>query len=189
MYLLQTLSWTSFCAFTRGHRRKFNYSLNIPDPSRTERMKFPFRFVPILFSLIVSLTMSCIVAGISAFSALSFSEVFFTSWMMAWGKSWPVAFPILLTVVPIARKLVIVLSDPTSRFEPIVFSLFVSIMMTFVVSGVSTYSVISFSEHFVTSWMSAWVMSWIVSFPIQLIVIPMARKIVSVLSEPSEVKR
>ena len=145
--------------------------------------------MPVLFSLIVSLTMSCIVAGISAFNALSFSEAFLTSGMIAWGKSWPIAFPILLTVVPMARKLVSVLSDPTSRFEPIVFSLFVSIMMTFVVSGVSTYSVISFSEHFVTSWMSAWVKSWIVSFPLQLIVIPTARKLVSVLSEPGEVKR
>ena len=152
-------------------------------------MKFPSRFIPVLFSLIVSLTMSCIVAGLSTFNALSFSGVFLTSWMIAWGKSWPVAFPILLTVVPMARKLVSVLSDPTSRFEPIVFSLFVSIMMTFVVSGVSTYSVISFSEHFLTSWMSAWVKSWIVSFPLQLIVIPTARKLVGVLSEPGEVKR
>ena len=44
-------------------------------------------------------------------------------------------------------------------------------------------------EFFFTSWMIAWVKSWIVSFPIQLIVIPMARKIVSLLSEPGEVTR
>ena len=152
-------------------------------------MKFPSPFLPILFSLIVSLTMSCIVAGISTFSALSFSEGFFTSWMLAWGKSWPVAFPILLTVVPMARRLVRIYLDPNSRFEPVIFSLFVSMMMTFVVSGVSTHSIISFSEHFVTSWINAWGKSWLASFPIQLIVIPIARKIVSKFSETCEANK
>jgi putative effector of murein hydrolase LrgA (UPF0299 family) len=142
-------------------------------------MKLPSRFAPILFSLIVSLTMSCIVAGISTFSTISFSDDFFTSWMLAWGKSWPIAFPILLTVVPMARKLVKVFSDPSSRFEPIIFALFVSIMMTFIISGVSTHSAISFSEDFIASWMSSWGKSWVVSYPIQMIVFPMARNMVS----------
>ena len=147
---------------------------------RPERMKFPFRFTPILFSLIVSLTMSCVVSGISTFSTISFSDGFFTSWMVAWGKSWPIAFPILLTVVPMVQKLVNIFLDPSSRFEPIIFPLFVQIMMSFIISGVSTHSVVSFSEGFIASWMSAWGKSWIVSYPILLIVFPMARKIVSV---------
>jgi hypothetical protein len=99
--------------------------------------------------------------------------------MVAWWKSWPIAFPVLLTVVPMARKLVNVFLDPSSRFEPIIFALFVSIMMTFIISGVSTHSAISFFEDFIASWMSAWGKSWVVSYPIQLIVFPMARKIVS----------
>jgi hypothetical protein len=153
---------------------------------QTKRMKLPSRFAPILFSLIVSLTMSCIVAGISTFSTISFSDGFFTSWMVAWGKSWPIAFPILLTVVPMARKLVNVFSDPSSRFEPIIFALFVSIMMTFIISGVSTHSAISFSEDFIESWVSAWGKSWVVTCPIQLIVLPNARKIVSACVLPPD---
>tara|TARA_B110000208_G_C11757496_1_gene425684 strand:- start:112 stop:585 length:474 start_codon:yes stop_codon:yes gene_type:complete len=149
-------------------------------------MKLPSRFASILFSLIVSLTMSCIVAGISTFSTISLSNDFFMSWIVAWGKSWPIAFPILLTVVPMARKLVNVFLDPSSRFEPIIFALFVSIMMTFVISGVSTHSAISFSKGFIASWMSAWGMSWVVTYPIQLIVLPMAQKLVSICILPPD---
>ena len=149
-------------------------------------MKLPSRFASILFSLIVSLTMSCIVAGISTFSTISFSNDFFMSWIVAQGKSWPIAFPILLTVVPMARKLVNVFLDPSSRFEPITFALFVSIMMTFVISGVSTHSAISFSKGFIASWMSAWGMSWVVTYPIQLIVLPMAQKLVSICILPPD---
>ncbi len=149
-------------------------------------MKLPSRSAPIIFSLIVSLTMSCIVSGISTFSTLSFSDGIFTSWMRAWGTSWPICFPVLLIVVPLARKMVSILSNPHSRFEPIIFSLFVSFMMTFVISGISTHSAISFSDHFTQSWMSAWGKSWIISFPIQLIVMPMARRLVSILSESRE---
>ena len=149
-------------------------------------MKLPSRFAPILFSLIVSLTMSCIVAGISTFSTISFSYGFFTSWMVAWGKSWPIAFPILLTVVPMARKLVNVFSDSSSRFQPIIFALFVQIMMSFIISGVSTHSVISFSEAFIASWMSSWGKSLIITYPILLIVFPMARKIVSICVLPRD---
>ena len=149
-------------------------------------MKLPSRFAPILFSLIVSLIMSCIVAGISTFSAISFSDGFFTSWMVAWGKSWPIAFPILLTVVPMPRQLVTVFLDPSSRLEPIIFALFVSIMMTFIISGVSTHSAISFTDGFFTSWMNAWGKSWVVTCPIQLIVLPKARKIVSVCVLPPD---
>ena len=108
------------------------------------------------------------------------------SWIVAWGKSWPIAFPILLTVVPMARKLVNVFLDPSSRFEPIIFALFVSIMMTFVISGVSTHSAISFSKGFIASWMSAWGMSWVVTYPIQLIVLPMAQKLVSICILPPD---
>ena len=149
-------------------------------------MKLPSRFAPILFSLIVSLTMSCIVAGISTFSTISFSDDLVTSWMVAWGKSWPIAFPILLTVVPMARKLVNVFLDPSSRFETIIFALFVQIMMSFIISGVSTHSAISFSEDFIASWMSSWGKSLIVTYPILLIVFPMARKIVSVCVLPPD---
>ena len=72
----------------------------------TEKMILPLGFAPILFSLIESLTMSCIVTGISTFSPLSFSEDFNASWMSSWGKSLIVTYPVLLIVFPMAWKIV-----------------------------------------------------------------------------------
>jgi hypothetical protein len=57
-------------------------------------------------------------------------------------------------------------------------------MMSFIISGVSTHSAISFSEDFIAFWMSSWGKSLIVTYPILLIVFPMARKIVSVFVLP-----
>ena len=66
----------------------------------------PSRFATILFALIVSILMSCVVSGVSTFSMISVTGNFFESWMVAWGKSWIIAFPTILIVVPLARKLV-----------------------------------------------------------------------------------
>ena len=64
------------------------------------------RFTPILFILILSIIMSCVVSGISTFSTISVMGGFFESWMVAWGRSWVVAFPTMLIVAPLTRKLV-----------------------------------------------------------------------------------
>ena len=66
----------------------------------------PSRAAPILFAFIVSGLMSCVVSGVSTFSAISEMGNFFEAWMLAWAKSWAVAFPVILIVVPLARKLV-----------------------------------------------------------------------------------
>ena len=66
----------------------------------------PSRFTPILFAFIVSGLMSCIVSGVSTLSAISEMANFFEAWMAAWGKSWVVAFPTILIVVPLTRKLI-----------------------------------------------------------------------------------
>jgi hypothetical protein len=41
-----------------------------------------------------------------------------------------------------------------------------------------------FSDDLFKSWMAAWGKSWVVSYPIQLIVFPVAQKIVSVCILP-----
>ena len=68
--------------------------------------------------------------------------------MLAWGKSWPVA-PSFADCRPDGKEVSEHIFRSKSRFEPVMFSLFVSMMMTFVVSGVSTHSNIFF-EHFVS---------------------------------------
>ena len=65
----------------------------------------PARFQPFIFGLIVSGFMSCFVSGIATFRAVGMIEGFFGVWMMSWLNSWAVAYPIILLVSPMARRL------------------------------------------------------------------------------------
>ncbi|MGX9356058.1 DUF2798 domain-containing protein [Roseobacteraceae bacterium S113] len=62
----------------------------------------PARFAPILFGLILSGVMSFLVSGIVTLRATGSLE----GWIGAWLPSWGVAFPTVLVVAPIARRLV-----------------------------------------------------------------------------------
>lgn len=66
----------------------------------------PARFAPVLFGLIVSGLMSCIVSGIATLRALGVTPAFVEAWMASWVFSWLVAFPTILMVAPLARRLV-----------------------------------------------------------------------------------
>jgi len=66
----------------------------------------PAKFAPILFSFILSIMMSCVVSGIATYNVLGLLDGFFNFWMMAWLKSWLVAFPSILVVAPLTRRLV-----------------------------------------------------------------------------------
>lgn len=67
------------------------------------------KFAPYLFSLLLSGMMSCLVSGIATYRALGFVPNFVAEWMGAWGSSWLVAFPAVLIVAPIARRMVAML--------------------------------------------------------------------------------
>ena len=67
---------------------------------------FPARYAPILFSFILSILMSCLVSGISTLSAIGLDDTLLISWMTSWLKSWVLAFPALLVVAPMTKKLV-----------------------------------------------------------------------------------
>lgn len=49
--------------------------------------------------------MSCIVSGISTLNGVGASAQFVELWFSAWFISWIVAFPTLLMVLPLVRKL------------------------------------------------------------------------------------
>lgn len=66
----------------------------------------PARFAPVLFGLILSGLMSCIVSGIATFRALGAGPGFFGAWMTSWAFSWAVAFPTVLIVAPVTRRIV-----------------------------------------------------------------------------------
>ena len=63
----------------------------------------PARLAPVLLGLILSGLMSLIVSGIATFRALGAGEGLVVAWM----ESWAVAFPTVLVVAPLARRLVV----------------------------------------------------------------------------------
>lgn len=67
---------------------------------------FPQRFAPLLFGLILSGLMSLLVSGIATWRAVGFDESYPSLWLGAWLTAWMVAFPTVLVVAPLTRKLV-----------------------------------------------------------------------------------
>ena len=72
----------------------------------------PARFAPVLFGLILSGLMSCIVTCIATVKEIGLGPETFASWMGAWSISWPVAFAVVLFVAPLTRRLVALLVKP-----------------------------------------------------------------------------
>lgn len=66
----------------------------------------PVRFAPILFGLILSGLMSCIVSGIATLRALGPVAGFVPAWMGSWLAAWAVAFPAVLVLAPVTRRIV-----------------------------------------------------------------------------------
>lgn len=66
----------------------------------------PARYAPILFGLILSGLMSCIVSGLSTFRALGPVPGFAPIWLGNWLASWAIAFPTVLVVAPLAGRVV-----------------------------------------------------------------------------------
>jgi len=64
------------------------------------------KFAPALFGLVLSALMSFLVSGIATFRSAGLVDGFFGLWISAWLPSWLVAFPVVLVVAPIARRLV-----------------------------------------------------------------------------------
>ena len=78
----------------------------------------PTRYAPILFGFILSALMSFLVSGIATFRNAGLVDGFFNIWVSAWLRSWLIAFPVVLVVAAIARRLVGVLVKapaPVSR--------------------------------------------------------------------------
>lgn len=66
----------------------------------------PKKYEPLLFGLILSGLMSFMVSGIATFRALGLIPGFFASWISAWLTAWLFAFPTVLLVTPVARRMV-----------------------------------------------------------------------------------
>lgn len=82
---------------------------------KTRRRKLPARYATIVNPLVLSLLMTFIVSFISTLKSLGFQPGLPTVWLTAWGLSWLVAFPTLLLVLPMVRRIVGWLCEPATR--------------------------------------------------------------------------
>lgn len=75
----------------------------------------PARFAPIVFGFFLSMIMSAVISGVSTVSAIGITSALLGIWFKAWYSSWVVAFPAVLIVAPIARRIVgrLVAKPPT----------------------------------------------------------------------------
>ncbi|WP_187428587.1 hypothetical protein ROLI_042920 [Roseobacter fucihabitans] len=66
----------------------------------------PARYQHFVFGFILSGLMSFIVSGIATYRSLGLIDNFFIVWISNWLPSWSIAYPTLLIVSPLARRIV-----------------------------------------------------------------------------------
>lgn len=72
----------------------------------------PARYSQILFCLILSGLMSLIVSGLSTARVAGLTASFPGLWLGNWAVSWAIAFPTVLVMAPVTRKIVARLVRP-----------------------------------------------------------------------------
>ena len=75
----------------------------------------PARYAHVVFGLTLSGIMSFLVAGVSTFRNVGLVDGFLSLWIGAWLPSWAIAFPIVLFVAPLARRIVSLIVRPESE--------------------------------------------------------------------------
>ncbi len=68
--------------------------------------KLPPRYNAVAMPLVLSGLMTIIVSGISTLNAIGFAPGWGGKWFSAWLLSWAVAFPVMVFVLPVARRIV-----------------------------------------------------------------------------------
>lgn len=75
-------------------------------PFQRTRPRLPARYAPLVTPLVLSLLMTFIVSLISTLKGVGLAPDFIAVWSPAWGLSWLAAFPTLLLVLPVVRRIV-----------------------------------------------------------------------------------
>jgi hypothetical protein len=77
--------------------------------------RLPPRYAALVMPLVLSVLMSLIVSGVSTLKSLGIGAAFLSTWPIAWFLSWLVAFPTLLLVLPLVRRIVGLVVEPSPR--------------------------------------------------------------------------
>lgn len=64
------------------------------------------------------------------------------------------------------------------KYEPLLFALILSGLMSILVSGIATFRAVGLVSNFAYLWTGTWLAAWLFAFPAVLLVSPFARKIV-----------
>jgi len=98
-YLLFTMTWGLQLTKLKVNR----YNLN-SDQSKTTMI--PKRFETIVFAFFMSLIMSFLMSGVVTLINLGIVDHFVMLWFKAFSKAFVLAFPCVLLIVPLVRKIV-----------------------------------------------------------------------------------
>ncbi|MGH8493966.1 MAG: DUF2798 domain-containing protein [Moraxellaceae bacterium] len=74
--------------------------------------KIPARYASLIMPLLLSIFMTCVVSAISILRSTGLSGQFLQLWPGAWLLSWLVAFPVLLLILPVVKRLTVWLTEP-----------------------------------------------------------------------------
>ncbi len=80
--------------------------------SPVRRRKLPNRYANVLLPLILSIVMTFVITIIATLQSIGLAPGVIDIWLRSWGASWLVAFPTILVVLPLARRLVAFLVEP-----------------------------------------------------------------------------
>ncbi len=72
---------------------------------RLDRFKLHPGMMHILVPFFLSCSMSCIISFVSTLLSVGFDHFMVTEWLSAWMISWSIAFPSVLILLPIMRRL------------------------------------------------------------------------------------
>ncbi len=67
---------------------------------------FPARFAPFAFGFVFSALMSLMVSGIATIRTAGMIDGFADLWLRASLPSWAMAFPVVLVIAPLTRRIV-----------------------------------------------------------------------------------
>ncbi len=78
--------------------------------------KLPPAAMHVVMPFLLSVLMSAIVSFVATLKAIGITPDLMLSWLKAWGVSWVVAFPTVLVVLPLVRRLAgLIVESPGGR--------------------------------------------------------------------------
>lgn len=94
----------------RTYGKTMNYNQKL-----YSRRKLPAKYIAVVTPLILSVMMTFVVSLIATVKNLGIHADLPYNWVTAWGLSWIIAFPTLLLVLPLVRRIVSSICDTPAR--------------------------------------------------------------------------